>query len=55
MGVLALRHSVSVKITLNALDHLDLLARLIKCDGMRVVRSEENLKHLERVAVESVA
>lgn len=55
MGVFALRHSVPMEITLNALNHLDLLARLIKCDGMRVVSSEENLKHFEWVAVESVA
>ena len=48
-------HSIFMQVAFDSLNHLDLLAGFVECDGVRVRRAKENLKHLERVTVESVA
>ena len=48
-------HSIFMQVAFDSLNHLDLLAGFVECDGVRVGRAKENLKHLERVTVESVA
>ena len=54
MCLSSFNHSVFVEITLNSLDHFDLLALIVKCDCMRVAGSKENLEHLEGVSVERI-
>ena len=49
-----IRNCVLVKVRLNLLDHLNLLAGVVECDGVWVTRPEEDLKHLERVSIEGV-
>ena len=48
-------HSIFMQVAFDSLNHLDLLAGFVECDGVRVRRAKENLKHLERVTVEGVA
>lgn len=43
-----------MEITLDALNHLNLLAGLVEGDGVWVVGAKENLKDLEGVAVEGI-
>lgn len=54
MRLTFINHSIFVQITFNSLDHFDLLALFIECDGMGVAGSKENLEHLEGVSIECI-
>ena len=54
MSVDTLCNCILMQVALYALNHLYLFASLIKSDSVRVACSEENLEHLEGIAVESV-
>lgn len=55
VGVNTLCNCILMQITLYALNHLNLSASLIKSDSVRVACSEENLEHLEGVAIECIS
>ena len=55
MSLTALSDSIFVQITFDFLNHLNLLATVVKGDGVRVASSKEDLEDFERIAVEGIA
>ena len=46
---------IFMQVRCDALDHLHLFASFIKCDGMRIAGTEENLEDLKWVTIEGIA
>jgi len=54
MSVGPLSNSIFVQVRSNAFNHLDLLACLIKGDGVGVTGAEENFENLEGITIKSI-
>ena len=55
VGVLTLRDRILVQVALYPLNHLNLFAGFVESNSVGVARSEENLEHLEGIAIEGIA